>query len=411
MSRDNRRERSNAVYVPEVVTGADPLPVDAMSRSEVEAQVLTARRFPRDIKASLAELETIVLASMEAASLCVYSMPRGNTYIDGPSVKFAEALVYCMGNIRAGGRPVLREADTVMCVGVAWDCQRNNAMTSGIKRRITDRDGNRYTDDMIVMTENAGSSIAKRNAILDVFPEVLYWPIYEKAREMAMGKSEPIEKLRDRALRTLTKWGLKPERVCARLGIAKWEDINHEHYLTLKTLARQIKENEMTVEQAFPAIDGEPATQAKPGETADDLLAAIVKADPELGTVVDGMFKALQMNAAQRLQKLNEFKGRTGDLRLNLEEEVARARAEKRGSFGTQGQAQAEPVKEQKRSRRAQPKEQAADAGADTGIVDALGGEPRDEANERPEPEPPKSGAKSSALDKMRQAYTKGGSL
>lgn len=296
--------------------------IDAVSRNQIAEQVMTAKRFPRDEDACMAKLLKMVTKSHEVAASCIYAFPRGGKIIEGESVRFAEMLAYCWKNFVAGGQAVGRGEDAVSCVGAAWDLESNTHIYAGIKRRITTSEGKRYDDDMIVMTENAGSSIARRNATLQCIPEALWKPAWEAARRMAVGSNIPIERRRENAIKAFQQMGVMPERILAFAKVDKVEDLTAEHLFTLSGLFTGIRDGMTTIEAVF-GDPNEPinatATNVREGDTLVELFAAIATVDGDLAKNIEATMAALGMRPAARLQKLVEFKGRPGELLVALE--------------------------------------------------------------------------------------------
>jgi len=121
-----------------------------------------------------------------------------------------------------------------------------------VKRRVTTKDGKRFSDDMIAVTGNAATSIALRNAVFRVVPRALINPVYDAARRVAVGDQKSLVDKRARTVEWLAKKGVTIDRVLAAVGAAKLEDINLDQLETLKGLGTSIKDGELSVEEAFP---------------------------------------------------------------------------------------------------------------------------------------------------------------
>src|SRR5690606_22164727 len=115
--------------------------------------------------------------------------------------------------------------------------ERNVLIAYEVSRRVIDKRGKRYSDDMVVVTGNAASSIALRNAVLKVIPAAIWRPLYLKAREVAVGNSETLSARRTKMLEYFGKLGAPRDRVFALLGVRGEEDITLEHLATLRGLA------------------------------------------------------------------------------------------------------------------------------------------------------------------------------
>ena len=143
------------------------------TRAEVDIQVATAKRFPRSIKAFNRQAMEMATFNEDVAAGCIYALPRGGKPIEGPSVRLAEIVLAAWGNVRADARVIDVGAKEITAEGMCWDLEKNIAIRVQVKRRITDKNGSRYNDDMIVVTGNAACSIALRNAVFKVIPMAL----------------------------------------------------------------------------------------------------------------------------------------------------------------------------------------------------------------------------------------------
>ena len=147
------------------VVSTDAGTVALLNRSEIDMQISTAKKWPRSIKRFRDEALQMVTLNDQIAAECIYSLPRDGKVVEGPSARFGEIAASAWGNCRAGARVVSDQGDFVTAQGVFHDLERNVAITYEVQRRITGKNGRRYSADMIGVTGNAASSIALRSAI------------------------------------------------------------------------------------------------------------------------------------------------------------------------------------------------------------------------------------------------------
>lgn len=228
----------------------------AVSRAEVDMQVTTAKQYPRSIARFQKEAYQLATLDRETAQSMYYSLPRKDkngkrTFIEGPSVRFAEVVAYSWGNLRFEGRIIDIGKQFVTAQGTAWDLERNLGSRIEVQRRITNANGVRYNDDMIAVTGNAAVSIALRNAIFDVIPFALAKKVYDAALKTAMGEHEPMEQRRERALSWFKQAGAEESEVYAMLGIQGAADITSDHIRHLIGLQNAIIGGETTLEAAL----------------------------------------------------------------------------------------------------------------------------------------------------------------
>lgn len=239
--------------------------IGAITKSEVEAQIDAAHKYPRSITRFLNEAVTLATVTQEVAESCIYSLPRDGKLIAGPSVRLAEICASAYGNMHMGARVVDVEETNVVAQGIAWDIQKNLRATLEVKRRITNKSGRRYNEDMITLTGNAAASIALRNAIFRVIPRSYVMGIYERARVVAVGNAQTLDAKRTALLDRLQKIGVSQERVLQRLGKAGVPDIGLEDMEVLIGLGTAIKNNDQSIDEAFPASAPAPVAPEQDG--------------------------------------------------------------------------------------------------------------------------------------------------
>lgn len=247
--------------------------VGALVRAEIDTQVATAHAYPRSVSRVVKNVNSLVTISEESAQECNYALPRGGKPITGPSVRLAEIVASQWGNCRVGARVVHvdRIEKFVEAEGVFHDLETNTATTARVRRRITDKSGRIYNDDMITVTGNAACSIAKRNAILGGVPKAVWNEAYQTALRTIKGDVKTLPERRDGAFKAFAAFGVTPEQIVAKLELGGVEDITLEHLTTLIAMHRAIKDGEQGVEDFFPAAGAKAGAGAKekPGSLAD----------------------------------------------------------------------------------------------------------------------------------------------
>lgn len=249
--------------------------LSAIVGAEVDKQIATARRFPRSIQKAMEEATSLVSMTEDIAAECFYSLKRDDKQIMGPSARLAEIIAHSWGNMRAGARIVSEDSEFVTAQGFAWDLEKNTAIGYEVKRRIANRNGQRYSLDMIGVTSNAACSIALRNAILKIVPKALWSGIYDRAVETVRGDFKTFESRRTKALETLKTFGVDAEQIFEKLGVKGEADITIDHIVELRGYATALKDNETTVEELFP----KPRGQAERGAGARFKAATATEGD------------------------------------------------------------------------------------------------------------------------------------
>lgn len=270
--------------------------LDVQTRGEIDIQIATAKRYPRSVTRFIDDVMTMATLTDETAAACFYNKPQGGEMITGPSARLAEMVASCWGNLAVDGRPVADDGRFVTSRGIAWDLQNNVRFSFETKRRVTNRQGVRYSDDMVMTTSNAATSIAMRNAIFKAVPRAFWGPVEERCREIARGKADTLVSIRSRMLKHFATLGVTSDRVFARLDVRGLEDVTLEHVELLRGLATGIKEGDTTIDEAFPLPGGAGVPQVDASKSTLDRLADAMTDGPG---AVSEMAKKARVDYAQ----------------------------------------------------------------------------------------------------------------
>jgi hypothetical protein len=220
-------------------------------RAETDTQITTAKRYPRDFSLSKRKMLSLATLDEETASGCFYKLNRQGKTIEGPSVRMAEIAISCFGNIKAGARVIANDGKTITAQGFCHDLENNVAVSVEVKRRITDKAGKTYSEDMQVVTGNAACAIAFRNAAYKVVPMALIKPVYEAAKKCAVGDLKTLADRRTAALKYFSSLGVNEKKVLGYLGKSAVDGIDLGDVENLIGLSTAIKEGSTTVDEAF----------------------------------------------------------------------------------------------------------------------------------------------------------------
>lgn len=256
-----------------------PSTVELLNKSEIDQQIATAHKYPRSIKTFRDQTLQLVTLSEHIAGECVYSVPRAGATIEGPSARFAEVIVNTWGNCRCGARVINEDAEFITAQGVFHDLQSNSAITYEVRRRITDKRGNKFSPDMVAVTANAACSIALRNAALKGVPKAFWAEMYEAARHTIMGDIKTLANRRLEMLAALQRYGVDQDTVLRYLDVKGVEDISLENLVQLRGLGVSLKDGEITVETILSELNS--ADDDKPAKSLSDLKGKAERKQPE----------------------------------------------------------------------------------------------------------------------------------
>lgn len=249
----------------EIINVSQSTMLEALNRSEVDMQIATAKAYPRDVKTSLERIKAMAKADEETAKGCFYHLSRGGDEIDGVSVRMAEIIASCWGNLRVQSRIIGNDGRTITAQGVCHDLESNFAVSVEVKRRITGKNGQTFSEDMQVVTGNAACAIAFRNAVLKVVPKAITQGVINEVQEEAK-KNIDLAKNRQQCVGYFaTTLGVAEKQLFEFLGVNTIEEITADMIMNLRGIATAIKEGTTTVQETFikPAEEKETAAKAK----------------------------------------------------------------------------------------------------------------------------------------------------
>lgn len=246
-----------------IETSDTPTMLSVITRQEIDVQITTAKKYPRSIQKFRQDAMTMATADTQIAGSCFYKLKRknregGEAVIEGPSVRLAEIIASAWGNLRFGARIVSEDEKSVTAQGVAHDLEKNVCNVIEVSRRIVDRTGRRYSDDMIQVTKNAVCSIALRNAIFKTIPFTYAKQIYEQAKKVAVGDVKTLNERRQSMFEAFSKMGVSKEQILATLEKPSIEDVGLTEIETMIGIFTAIKDGDTTIEAQFGVKSGKP---------------------------------------------------------------------------------------------------------------------------------------------------------
>lgn len=232
--------------------------VDAVERANVDSQVATAKRYPRDIRRSIDNSVVMATMNQETAQSCNYALPRGGKPITGPSVHLAKIIVSNWGNMRTEAKVVQITDKQVISRGTCWDLETNVASAFEVRRSIIGKNGQRFSDDMITVTGNAANSIAYRNAVFAVIPKAITDRVYYAAQKFITGDlsdSDKLLKVRTGVLNNFkNNYGITEEEVVKMCGKQTVNQIGADEISMLMGTIQALKDGDTTVDELMKPI-------------------------------------------------------------------------------------------------------------------------------------------------------------
>lgn len=250
----------------------------------IDVQIATAKAYPRNIMQCISNIKALIISDVETAQSCIYTLPKGKT-VKGPSINLAKMIVQEYGNIRIEDRIVGYDETHVTCEATCFDLEKNLAKRTTIRRSILNKDGDRYSEDLIVTTGNATSAIALRNAILTVVGKQVVDQLFKTATLKIVGDVSTGEKLKAKAtdvvnglIKIYHSKKLTEQEI---LRTIKKESISHittADILSLVGFEETIKTGEVSFDEIFRPITARPVPPSSESSSEKRLLLLIKSA-------------------------------------------------------------------------------------------------------------------------------------
>ena len=182
--------------------------MEAQEKALIDTQIATAKAYPRNVVKARDNIVTIVSMDAETAKSCGYSLPRAGSNISGASVHLARIVAQQYGNLRTEMR--VSQTDNTHVTGQAMciDLENNIGIRVEVKKRITNKTGQRFNDDMITVTGLAAAATAFRNAVFNIVPKPLIDAGYKAAQNTLIGDVSDEQKLLAKRKRTIDELSL-----------------------------------------------------------------------------------------------------------------------------------------------------------------------------------------------------------
>ena len=223
-------------------------------KAQIDMQISTAKKYPRNIVKSTENSIAIVTMDTKTAQSCNYSVPRGGKTISGPSVHLARILAQNWGNLRVEAKVTSIEQTQVVSEAVAYDLENNYAVKIEVRKSITGKNG-RFQDDMITVTGNAANATAFRNAIFNVIPREVTDKVHQAAKNFVTGDLSDKEKLTNKRIKVLKQlkdgYNVNEKDVLETLGKASVVNISSDDIVTIIGIMQAIQDGDSTIDLSF----------------------------------------------------------------------------------------------------------------------------------------------------------------
>lgn len=222
--------------------------------TEAQGKLLLAKHFPRDYTHAYAK-------AMEAcqrkgfAEKAFYSFPRGKETVTGVTIRFAEVLAACYGNVDYGIKELSHKEGRSEMQAYAWDLETNTVSSQNFTVehvRETKFGNNKLTSqrDIYEKTANDGARRMRSRILAILPPDMIEDCITECKKTLSGGNSVPLADRIKQLVVYFQKKGVTQEMLEKRLN-HKVEAMSPEEVSDYIGIYNGINQKETTVSDWF----------------------------------------------------------------------------------------------------------------------------------------------------------------
>lgn len=230
--------------------------------AEAQGKLVIAKRFPRDEVAAYAKaMEACQRPSM--AEKAFYSFPRGGQTVEGPTIRFAEELARCWGNIDYGIKELSQDDGKSEMQAYAWDLETNaqsvQNFTNPHKREKTDKKTKQVVMETLtgqrdIYENNANMATRRlRSRILAILPAWFVEDAITECKKTLSGRNDTplIDRVKKMVVQ-FAKLGVTQEQIERRLK-RKVDTMTADDFTEYVGIYNAIKGGESKIAEWFAA--------------------------------------------------------------------------------------------------------------------------------------------------------------
>ncbi len=241
--------------------------------AEAQGKLVIAKRFPRDEVAAYAKaMEACKRPSM--AEKAFYSFPRGGQTVEGPTIRFAEELARCWGNIDYGIKELSQDNGKSEMQAYAWDLETNAQSVQNFTNPHQREQGKKMvtlTSQRDIYENNANMATRRlRSRILAILPSWFVEDCIEECKKTIAGNNETplIDRIKKMVIQ-FAKFGVTQEQLEKRLK-RKIDTMTADDLVEYVGIYNAIKNKESKISEWFEAEEvASDLTNALKGEVTN----------------------------------------------------------------------------------------------------------------------------------------------
>ena len=224
--------------------------------AEAQGKLVIAKRFPRD---EVQAYNRVAQACQRKgiAEKAFYSYNRGGGTVSGPTIRFAEELARCWGNIDYGIKELSQDEGKSEMQAYAWDLETNAQSVQNFTNPHIREVGGKakiLTSQRDIYEINANMGARRlRSRILAILPnDLVDMAIEECKKTLAGNNNEPLIDRVKKMIVAFGKLGVTQEQIEKRLG-RKVDTMTIEDFTDYIGIYNAIKQGESKIAEWFEA--------------------------------------------------------------------------------------------------------------------------------------------------------------
>ena len=240
--------------------------------AEAQGKLVIAKRFPRDeVEAYAKAMEACQRLTMAAKAF--YSFPRGGETVEGPTIRFAEELARCWGNIDYGIKELSQDDGKSEMQAYAWDLETNAQSVQNFTNPHQREQGKKMvnlTSQRDIYENNANMATRRlRSRILAILPSWFVEDAIEECKKTLAGRNDtPLIDRVKKMVVAFAKIGVTQEQIEKRLK-KKIDTMNADDFVEYTGIYNAIKQGESKIAEWF---ESDPIASDLTNELKGDVL-------------------------------------------------------------------------------------------------------------------------------------------
>ena len=222
--------------------------------AEAQGKLVIAKRFPRnEVEAYAKAMEACQRPTMAAKAF--YSFPRGGQTVAGPTIRFAEELARCWGNIDYGIKELSQDNGKSEMQAYAWDLETNAQSVQNFSNPHQREQGKKMvalTSQRDIYENNAYMATRRlRSRILAILPSWFVEDAIEECKKTLAGQNDTplIDRVKKMVVH-FAKMGVTQEQIEKRLK-RKADTMNADDFTAFIGIYNAIKQGESKIADWF----------------------------------------------------------------------------------------------------------------------------------------------------------------